>query len=303
MISSKHIGRFVALMVLSAFVIGCGSAGPKDYVPVAERFTLDGDKVEPKNPAELTVCTFNLSEMKTPQLLAEDVRLMPTVDVWILQEVPLPPPGEPLQPTVDKLRALLPAGEWHGVVARMNPADDKKQLGWEGQATLSRFPIGEAQLWRLEASGPKRRRALVAPVESPIGSLQVVNTDHEASFLDPGDGSSKQVTGLISQLRRGGNGPAVVGGDFNSAGNAFRMRTSTKDVDRIINAMASANFVPLPERPDAEAAPTYKFWFAGVQLDHLFSRGLECVEWDSPVTSGSKHRAVWARYKLAPKKE
>lgn len=298
MTSTKLISRLTAIAMVCFVTMGCGSEGPKDYVPKAEPFTLDGDKVAPAEATTLTVATFNVNEMRTPQLLAEDVRLMPPVDVWILQDVPLPAPGEPLEPTLDKLRAMLPPGQWYGVAARMNPADDKKQKGWEGQATLSRTPVGEAQLWRLEASGPKRRRALVAPVETTAGPLQVINTDHEASFLDPTDGNRKQVSGLISQLRRTGDGPAVVGGDFSSAGNAFRMRTSTKDVDLIINQMASAHFVPLPERPDAEAAPTYKFWSAGVQLDHLFSRALECAEWDSPVASGSSHRAVWAKYKL-----
>jgi endonuclease/exonuclease/phosphatase (EEP) superfamily protein YafD len=67
--------------------------------------------------------------------------------------------------------------------------------------------------------------------------------------------------------------------------------------------MAGAGFKPLPERPNAEAAPTYKFLFAGVQLDHLFSRALECEEWDSPVVSGSSHRAVWARYKVGQAKK
>jgi endonuclease/exonuclease/phosphatase (EEP) superfamily protein YafD len=179
----------------------------------------------------------------------------------------------------------------------MNPADSNES--WEGQATLSRLPIvGDAQLWRLETSGPKRRRALVVSVETSLGRVDIVNTDHEMSFLDPTQGSRKQVTGLISHLRRHEAPLMVVGGDFNSAGNAFRMQTSTRDVNRIVDAMAAADFKPLPARADAEAAPTYKFLFAGVQLDHLFSRGLECTDWDSPITAGSDHRAVWARYEV-----
>jgi endonuclease/exonuclease/phosphatase family metal-dependent hydrolase len=297
-------------------VVGCGSAGPKDYVPRTEAFSLTGaapvveavsaatrpahtTTMPTSTGATVTVATFNLSELKNPALLAEDIGLMPPVDIWIFQEVALPEPGQPIEPAIDKLKSVLPSGDWNAIAIRMNPADNnKKDKGWEGQAIVSRFPIGEPQQWRLEASGPKRRRALVAPVETPIGTIQVVNTDHEASFLDPSYGNQKQVAGLVSQLQRSKAPLAVVGGDFNSAGNAFRFRTSTADVQKIDSSMATAKFEPLPNRPEAEAAPTYKFMFANVQLDHLYSRGLECVEWDSPVVNGSSHRAVWAKYRV-----
>lgn len=290
-----HCATLLGLTILS---VGCGSSGPKDYVPKAERFSLDG-KAVPAQEGTLTVATFNLHGMATPQLLAEDVRQMPAVDVWIFQEVSLSAPGSPVEPTLDKLRALLPEGQWDGVVARVNP--DDAGVAWEGQAILSRLPLGPADLWSFETSGPKRRRALVSTVQTSIGPVQIVNTDHEMSFLDPTYGSRKQVDGLVAKLRRSKEMPTIVGGDFNSAGNAFRMRTSTRDVDQIIDQMASAGFDPLPDRPNAVAAPTYKFLFAGVQLDHLFSRGLECVEWESPVANGSDHRAVWARYNLKQK--
>lgn len=313
--------RFIAKVVIaiggSLAAVGCGSAGPKDYVPRAERFSFVGvaAKVETVAPTSgpaftttspvadgrtITVATFNLSESKNPTLLAEDIGLMPPVDVWIFQEVGLPAPGQPIEPAIEKLKAILPPGGWNAIAIRMNPADGstKAKPRWEGQAIVSRFPLGEPQQWRLEASGPKRRRALVAPVETPVGTVQIANTDHEASFLDPGFGSRKQVTGLVSQLQRGKAERAIVGGDFNSAGNAFRFRTSTADVRTIDQSMAAAKFEPLPHRPQADAAPTYKLLFAAVQLDHLYSRGLECVEWDSPVVKGSAHRAVWAKYKV-----
>ncbi len=293
-----HQGFIVGITaLLLGAAVGCGSRGPRDYVPTAERFTLRGERV-PQNDQTLTVATFNLRGMSMPQLLAEDLRQLPAIDVWLFQEVPVPPLGEPLQPTIDKLRALLPVGDWQGVVARMNP-DDVDGNGWEGQATLSRLPIsGDAQLWPLETSGPKRRRALSVIVETSVGLVQIVNTDHEVSFLDPTYGNQKQTSSLVARLRRNAEQPAIVGGDFNSAGNAFRWRTSTKDVSQIVDELDGAGFSPLPDRANAQAAPTYKLLFAGVQIDHLFSRKLDCLEWESPVASGSDHRPVWARYRL-----
>jgi endonuclease/exonuclease/phosphatase family metal-dependent hydrolase len=285
---------FLLCLVVGACAGGCASAD-KSYIPALETFHLSGDAVASADP-ELTVATFNLHGMDNLEGLKADIQSVPPVQVWLLQEVAFPAPGHDLSDSVAKLRKILPAGEWYGLAVRLNQAD--KGPHWEGQAIVSRYPLRDGQVWALETSGPKRRRALAAQVDSPMGQISIVDTDHEMSFLDPVYGSRRQVSDLIDRLAADENPLAIVGGDFNSAGNAFRAKTSAANVAEICKRLATVGFAPLPDR--SPEASTYRWLFAGVQLDHLFSRGLNCTTWSSPPSVGSDHRCVWGKYVVAP---
>jgi endonuclease/exonuclease/phosphatase family metal-dependent hydrolase len=275
-------------LLLAACTGGCSSGGDKNFVPTLETFHLSGPAVQSES-AELTLATFNVHQMQNPDGLKADMQAVPAVQIWLLQEVAVPQPGQDLTATVGKLRSILPQGQWYGALVRVNPT--AKGAAWDGQAIVSRYPLHDGQVWPLEASGPKRRRALKVDVDSPLGTITVVNTDHEMSFLDPVYGNRMQVNDLIDRLAADPSRLAIVGGDFNSAGNAFRIKTSAANVAEIARRLAEVGFHALPER-SAESS-TFRWMFAGVQLDHLFSRGLQCAMWYSPPSAGSDHRGVW----------
>ena len=217
----------------------------------------------PQLPADLTAATYNLRGLSAPQKLRDDFRLLASVDIWAFQEVNVDADG--LAP----LAELLPPGPWWGVGAVVN--------GTEAQAIVSRWPITAATVWPLKSTGPKRRAALVATVDAPGGPVAVVCVDVGPTWLDPAAGGDLAAASLVARLREElPDGPAVVMGDFNTAGNLWRLRSSGADARRLRKVMASVGFFPCEAA--SGGAITYRGGLLRLTLDHAFARGLTVLD-------------------------
>ena len=220
----------------------------------------------PRRPADFTAATYNVRDLSAPAKLRGDFRLLKSVDLWAFQEVRVDADG--LAP----LAELLPPGKWWGVCAVVN--------GTEAQAVVSRWPITAATAWPLTSTGPKRRVALVATVETPGWPITVVCVDVGPTWLDPTAGGDAAAASLAARLREElPDGPAVVLGDFNTAGNLWRLRSSAADARRLRATMVAAGFVP------CEAASggglnriTYRGGILRLTLDHAFAHGLTVLD-------------------------
>ncbi len=211
------------------------------------------------------------------------------MDLWAFQEVKVDVDG--LAP----LTALLPPGPWWGVAAVVN--------GEEAQAIVSRWPITAVAVWPLKSAGPKRRAALVATVDAPGGPVAVVCVDVGPTWLDPNAGGDAAAESLVERLREElPTGPALVLGDFNTAGNLWRLRPSGADARRLRGVMASADFVPCEAASGGGLSGiTYRGGLLRLALDHAFVRGLAVLDAAPFVAAeGSDHlplvvRLQWRR--------
>jgi endonuclease/exonuclease/phosphatase family metal-dependent hydrolase len=291
----RNVPFEILLVVHLALTSGCATDANRE--PYVRTTFIDGPDHRPTGPT-LTVATFNVHGLADAEGLRRDFASLANVDVWLLQELFVPTADDgSLDATRDVLAHVLPPGRWNVVVARLNRFEGPRD-GYESQAIASRLPLRDPDLWPLPARGPKRRAAILATVDAPGGAVRVVDTDHEVSFLDVGYGNRLQVTALVDRLRAGAV-PTVVGGDFNTGGNFWRLASSAKNVDDVDRAMSDAGYVA-PVGRDAES-PTFHHPAGDVRIDHLYARGLTIRAWGSPTSVGSDHRAVWIRAVPSPR--
>ena len=168
---------------------------------------------------------------------------------------------------------------------------DPKRRQWESQVIASRFPIERVDVWPLDDRGAKRRVALTARIDVAGRTVLVVNTDHEPSMFAWRDGNRRQARRLADRVWACGNEFVIVAGDFNCAGNLFRLRGNTANVRHVDHALAGAGLTPL-----ATTGPTYRSGLIRSRLDRIYARGLNLIDGAVATTSrGSDHFPVWGR--------
>ncbi len=169
---------------------------------------------------------------------------------------------------------------------------ETNRVGFHGNALLSRLPISDVALIRLDdgavwwlraAKGQRRlgwRMAIAARIESPAGPLLAVVV-HLESKSDPAD-RADQVARLLRTIDRLAEGlPVVIGGDFNTkalpAGGAAWWADPAEH-EPLFTHMAAAGFdwraantreVTMRTLPDGKPQPPFH------RLDWLFTRGLD----------------------------
>jgi endonuclease/exonuclease/phosphatase family metal-dependent hydrolase len=270
----------VGLLAMLIALCGCLSGGTGKWPLEAERGGMKARFGAPSR--ELRVATYNISQQVYPQLLRNDIAAA-DVDVWMFQEV-LVGRDSP----IETVRGLLPDGEWDIAVMRVNPAADPKQV--ECQAIASRFPIRRTAIWPLDVQTERRRCALVAWIDLGNAELMMVNTDHEPGYFAWNVTQDRLLEALVGQLRQHPAGPMVVGGDFNSCGNFWRFRSSAIDAAHVMAMMKGEGF--------SSAVPpgTISYNRAGLSLDHLFFRGVDCRQAEVIASArGSNHFPLRAR--------
>jgi endonuclease/exonuclease/phosphatase family metal-dependent hydrolase len=272
----------VAMLVLLS---GCLIGGNGDWPLQAER-----DGAVPSRAGAtrgFAVATYNVSQLIHPDAVRHDIAGA-AADIWLLQEViaSAHSPGQ-------TVRQLLPDGNWDVATVRVNPAADPSQV--ECQAIASRFPIRRVAIWPLEVQTERRRCALAAWIEVDGAELLVVNTDHEPGFFGWTITQDKLLGALAGYLQQQPAGPVVVGGDFNTCGNFWRLRSSAADAANTISYMRGCGF--------ASSVPpgTISYNRAGLCLDHVFYRGVHCLKTDVITAArGSPHFPLRARMALDP---
>ncbi|MBZ9935882.1 endonuclease/exonuclease/phosphatase family protein [Mesorhizobium sp. BR1-1-16] len=172
---------------------------------------------------------------------------------------------------------------------------ETNRVGFHGNALLSRLPIADAVLirlddgavWWLDAlKGQRRlgwRMAIAARIETATGPLLAVVV-HLESKSDPADRAA-QVARLIAAIERLGEGlPVVIGGDFNTK--VLPPGTLAADLDPaahepLFALMSAAGFdwrgantgdASQRRLPDGKPEPPFR------RLDWLFTRGLSASE-------------------------
>lgn len=303
--------RGILFTTVAALAAGCASRAPAAFemAPQAYVIHVEGPPAPPAAHPELVVASYNVHAMVRPAALRADLAALAFVDVWALQEVPVPRPGGDRETDADarhrqafreSLEKCLPPGVWHVRAVAVNPIAPGGGGACEGQVIASRLPIRDAAVWPLGGAG-KRRAALVAFIGdgrddtdaavAAAAPVAVVNTDHEPSFFSPAAGNDAQVRRLLAHLARRG-GPAVVVGDFNPTGLLWRLRSHPADVAQLRGAMRRGGFAAAPHADDA----TFHAFPSSLRLDHLFLRDLHWLDGGVALAArGSDHRPVWCR--------
>jgi endonuclease/exonuclease/phosphatase family metal-dependent hydrolase len=230
----------------------------------------------------LTVATYNVHGLRNRAGVRRDLAALDDVLVWCLQEVPYAGDRE--------LESILPPGAWHVAVIPVNR--DAKRRQWESQVIASRFPIGRVGVWPLDDRGAKRRVALAAQIDVGGRTVRVVNTDHEPSMLAWRDGNTLQAQRLAERVRTCSEEFVIVAGDFNCAGNLFRLRGNTANVRHVDHTLAGAGLTPL-----ATTEPTFRSGLLRSRLDRIYARGMQPVAGAiASASRGSDHFPVWGRF-------
>lgn len=291
---------------------GCGSLSPFVPDPAQKGGILVFEIRSPENAAPanedvLMVSTYNVYGLSDIEGVREDISGLSSVNVWVFQEVNLAaasaaedagdarinPPN-----SIEGLHAILPAGNWHVVFVPVNVASGAGSVWWEGQAVASRFPVARVDLWDLERSGTKHRVAVCAWLDTPQGSVLVVNTDHEVGVRLGPDDREKQVRSLLRKLSKiPHHVPVVVAGDFNTGGDVLAGLSSQDEIACLNHRMSQAGFSVLPGIPDDFI--TFRQFLFARHLDHLFFKGLTMKEWGiAEQAKGSDHFPHWAVFDL-----
>ena len=291
-------------LVLALVGSGCSGAGAGrgEAVPAIQMVSLgEGGAPAGGGDGSLVVGTYNVRWLDDRAGVRRAVAALPRVNVWCFQELRVR--GDDSAAVAAALGPVLPPGRWHVAAARVNRLREIGSDDWEAQAVASRFPIEAARGWVLDASGAKRRLALVAQADAGGRAVCVVNTDHEPSFFSGRDGNRRQVRRLVARLGRwiagepagdgagGGGRCVVVAGDFNCAGNFWRGYGNGDHVVRVDRALA-----PLGLRPAAPPAraPTFNAWPLWLRLDRVYARGARVTRSGvGRAGGGSDHVPVW----------
>ena len=293
---SVPAAALVGALVLTLVGGGCrGGAGRGEPIPALQTLSLGAGRAPTRGgDGALVVGTFNVRWLDDRAGVRRAVAALPRVNVWCFQEVRVR--GDDAAAVAAALGPVLPPGRWHVAAARVNRLREIGSRDWEAQAVVSRFPIDDARGWALDASGAKRRVALVAQIDVGGRAVCVVNTDHEPSFFSGRDGNRRQVGRLAARLGQwlgGGeaDGCVVVAGDFNCAGNLWRGYGNAGHVVRVDRALAPLGL--RPAAPPARAA-TFSAWPLWLRLDRVYARGARVTR--SGVGrpgGGSDHAPVW----------
>jgi endonuclease/exonuclease/phosphatase family metal-dependent hydrolase len=285
-----RLARWVAGGVASAMVwltAGCQTYH-ESTPPVVSLWTINRDD-ESAAPSPV-VGTYNLHWLKDTSGLRNDLSRLDHVSIWAFQEVRGWSDGSLPARLVD----VLPPGRWHVAWMPLNPLRELNSTDWEGQAVVSRYPIRLIEAWELQPEG-KRRFALAAYVEIGGADVLVVSTDHQPSLFSLRRENIRQAQQLTTYLADHGSKPAIVTGDFNTAGCIPRLVSSRQDRQELRRLMSDAGFTPA----SSDVHATFKSGLYDAVLDHIFVRGLKHTASNvHDAATGSDHRPVWCRLDL-----
>lgn len=241
---------------------------------------------------QINVGTYNIHWFENKEGLKKDFSNLKHIEVWSLQEVlfnnnALPP---------DELMEILPHGIWFIATLPMNTEKSQK----EGQLIASRYPLQNVQMIPLDHTGVKKRAALTAS----IGSLRIINTDHEVKVFSLGfEDRLKQLSSLVKfthTLREGEK--VIILGDFNTAGDQrpHKYLTSSQEVEITYRFMQQTGFSWPQGIPQNEY--TFESFWANNFLDHIFLKNLSIPQWNKFVDrEGSDHFPVYLKLDLLKK--
>ena len=276
--------RLRILLAIAVFTCTGCAARPRSPLQPPVAFTVRAGDVSAhiRDASSLTVATYNVPGLRNRTGVRRDLAALDHVLVWCLQEVPYADDRE--------IESILPPGTWQVAVIPVNR--DPKRRQWESQVIASRFPIERVDVWPLDDGRAKRRVALTAQIDVAGRTVLVVNTDHEPSMLAWRDGNTRQARRLAERVRTCGEDVAIVAGDFNCAGNLFRLRGNTGNVRHVDHTLAGAGLIPL-----ATTGPTFRSGLIRSRLDRIYARGLNLIDGAVATTSrGSDHFPVWGRF-------
>ena len=244
----------------------------------------------------LTAASYNLNRLADRERIRADLAARGDVDIWCFQEMPFDEHAFDGEGTGARslLEGLLPSGRWYTVTIRVNRLSESISNAWEAQVIASRYPMDGIEVWELDASGPKRRAALIARLAVAGRTLLVVNTDHEPSFLACRNGNARQAAQLRSRLVLAPEQHVLVAGDFNCSGRLLGGYGNSAHIQRLDRMFADAGMVAV----DLDKA-TFRAWPLSLRLDRIYVRGLEVIQSKVDNTcSGSDHLPVWCRVQL-----
>ena len=275
-------------------VSGCGELQSNTRLAVLPFGTENPSVAGPKSLSDLTFGTYNVQGLSSVRRLREDLAALSFVNAWSFQEVEADVEGaveqsERVPPELrQRFSDILPEGSWYGVYLPLNGRGGT----WEGQAIVSRWPIVQAEVWPLEATGRKRRVALVAWLDTPAGIVRLVNTAHETAMTGIGpEDRAKQVSSLVENLTKDRASLAIVAGDFSTSGNWIGSG-ARGEIATLSEWMDKAGFVQVSS---GRNETTYHAWPWYLSRDHIFLRDMACVEGGVYPGRASDHYPVWCR--------
>jgi endonuclease/exonuclease/phosphatase family metal-dependent hydrolase len=287
-------GVMAAGVVSLLMVGGCGELQTNTRMAVLPFGAENPSVAGPKSLSDLTFGTYNVQGLSSVRRLKEDLAALSFVNAWSFQEVEADVEGavEQADKVTPELRQrfndIMPEGSWYGVYVPLNGRGGT----WEGQAIVSRWPIVRAEVWPLEATGGKRRVALCAWLDTPAGTVRLVNTAHEAGSTGIGpEDRAKQVSGLVENLTKERASMTIVAGDFNTSG-GWLGRGARGEIATLQEWMDKAGFAQVSS---GRNETTFHAWPWYLSMDHIFLRDMACVEGGVYQGRASDHYPVWCR--------
>jgi endonuclease/exonuclease/phosphatase (EEP) superfamily protein YafD len=249
----------------------------------AEGFAKSSYKVVSLNMARETRVDKILQDIREAKQLAD-------AEVWLLQEVAQPTTAKPVVPELARALSL------NYVFAPTDILENRKLLS--GLAILSRYPIEDPRFIPLSRYklriNTRCRIALEAKVSGPPGPIQLYNV-----HLDTRLTRQQRVDQLdpVLQAATSFSGPAVAGGDFNTANvrwiwNILPVPYGENHSDRVRDIFRRLGFdSPLDRMP-----ATIDFPLFPLRLDWIFPRGLASISAGVENIDFSDHKAVWVEF-------
>jgi endonuclease/exonuclease/phosphatase (EEP) superfamily protein YafD len=285
--------RTVALLAL--LVAGCAPRQSGDWPVMAELHQGLIPESTATRDRTIRVVTYNLQGCREIEKLREDLAALDG-DILLLQELRLPASATDAAARRQAVVPLLPPpqAQWHLATAAVNPID-RSSGDAEAQVIASRYPLNRAEISPLAPESRRRRYALAATISVGGREILVVNTDHEPGYFGLVPTQDRHLARLAETLDARNDPIVIVGGDFNTCGNLWRLRTTTADARRASHVMRTIGFEP----GVATAYHSFGRWPMQMCLDHLFVRGAGVIEGSTSESArGSDHRPVWARVQL-----
>jgi endonuclease/exonuclease/phosphatase family metal-dependent hydrolase len=239
-----------------------------------------------RSPAPIRVLTYNIHAGKDAQQVDNLERIAALIDsaaadIVLLQEVDRRTQRARGVDHFAELRRLT------GMYGFFGKSLDF-QGGEYGIAVLSRWPADSVRAFVLKIDGPPEgstyepRSALHVRVQTPAGSLDVVNTHLDARAS--GAFRRQELVAILAHMKQAvaGGAPLLFGGDLNA-------RPATDDVTAVAFALSDA-FATC----GVGAGETFPAHAPDRRIDYIFFRGARCRTARVIKTQASDHRPMLA---------
>jgi endonuclease/exonuclease/phosphatase family metal-dependent hydrolase len=234
----------------------------------------------------LTVASLNLAMVKDAETIVRNLRAAPGLndaDILFLQEVV----RDGSKSVADDVAVRL--GRF---IAFASP-DGIGTVG--GLAILSRYPVRDHRIHPLKPQNlifrSRKRIALAVTIVTPDGPVRLINA-HLDTRINPAE--------RLAQLRAALDdascffGPTVIGGDLNTndmqwVSNVVPIPYPGWQASRVRILMESRGF----RTPFQTRRATFKHF--GMQLDWIYTNGLDATAYGIEPIAFSDHHAIWVR--------